>query len=139
MKASWKSQIVAAGVVCLVGGVGFAAPQDYLHRSSLRATVRMTDGSRRTVTLRGVGCASGLCSRVRAMNTEGDSVWLDSLASIRDISNDTRGRVTAILQSRSGQERRAAIVATNRVLYLGGRDGRTEKLDLASVIRLDFE
>jgi hypothetical protein len=139
MKASWKSQIVAAGVVCLIGSVGFAAPQDYLHRSSLRATVRMTDGTRRTITLRGVGCAYGLCSRVRAMDTDGENVWLDSIASLRDISSDTNGHVTAILQSRNGEERRASIVAGNRVLYLRGPDERTEKLDLASVIRLDFE
>jgi hypothetical protein len=98
-----------------------------------------TDGTRRTITLRGVGCAYGLCSRVRAMDTDGESVWLDSLASLRDISSDTNGHVTAILQSRKGEERRASIVAGNRVLYLRGPDERTEKLDLASVIRLDFE
>jgi hypothetical protein len=144
------SRIAAIAVVCLVGSTGVASsitpwlPLPVVdaregHRSSLRARVTMADGTARTLTLQGVGCTERICSRVRATDMKADSVWLDGLASVREISREADGPVTAVLKFRNGSEREASIVPGNRVLYLKGHFGRTEKLDLASVARIDFE
>jgi hypothetical protein len=68
-----------------------------------------------------------------------DSVWLDGLASVRAISHDTNGSVKAVFAFKNGMERHASVVQVNRVLYVNGRFGRTEKLDLGSLTRIDFE
>lgn len=62
----------------------------------------MADGTTRTVTLEGVGCAETLCLRVRAGTVKVDSVWLDGLASMRAISHDADGPVEAIFKFRGG-------------------------------------
>jgi hypothetical protein len=134
------SAIVVVGVVSVVGTFGSATPHDDVrHRSSLRATVTSVDGTARTVTLEGVGCSISMCSRVRAKDTNKDNVWLDGLSSVRQISNDGHGPVQAIFRFKDGAERQASIVEGNRILYI--RDGfrATEKLDLASVTRIDFQ
>lgn len=142
---SWGPRIAATGVVCLVclgGGAGVASiatHDDEGRKSSLRATVTMANGTARTVTVQGVGCAVSMCSRVRAKDISADSVWLDGLASVREISHNADGPVTAIFTFRAGAERQASIIALNRVLYIRGRFGLTEKLDLASLMRIDFE
>jgi hypothetical protein len=130
------------GVVCLVASAGVASitPNDYQgHRSSLRAKVTMADGTARSITIQGVGCTISMCSRVRARDIQADSVWLDGLASVREISHDADGPVKAVLKFRDGAERQASIVAGNRVLYVAGRFGSTEKLDLGRVSRIDFQ
>ena len=78
-------------------------------------------------------------SRVRAKDTNKDDVWFDGLSSVRQISHDGHSFVQAIFRFRDGVERQASIVEGNRILYI--RDGfrTTEKLDLASVTRIDFE
>jgi hypothetical protein len=132
--------IVVVGVVSLVGTFGSATPHDDArHRSSLRATLTSVDGTARTVTLEGVGCSISMCSRARAKDTNKEDVWFDGLSSVHRISHDGHGPVQAILKFRDGTERQASIVEGNRVLYI--RDGfrKTEKLDLASVTRIDFE
>lgn len=109
------------------------------HRSSLRAKMTMADGTMRTITLQGVGCTERICSRLRAAALMADSVWLDELASVRAISHETQGPVTAVFTFKNGMERQASIVQVNRVLYVDGRLGRTEKSDLGSLARIDFE
>ena len=99
----------------------------------------MANGTARTITLQGVGCTERLCSRVHARDMKADGVWLDGLASIREISHNADGPVQAVFTLKDGSERRTSIIALNRVLYIQGRFGRTEKLDLASVARIDFE
>ena len=99
----------------------------------------MTDGSSRAITLRGVGCPIAMCSRVRARDSKADNVWLDGLASVRDISHNASGPIRARLTFRDGTERQTSIVEDNRVLYIEGRFGRTEKLDLANLTKIDFE
>jgi hypothetical protein len=136
------SAILVAGAVSLVGTFGGAnaTPHDDVRpRSSLRATLTTLDGTARTVTLQGVGCSISMCSRVRAKDANTDDVWLDGLSSVRQISHDSHGSVQAIFRFRNGAERQASIVEGNRILYI--RDGfrRTEKLDLASLGRIDFE
>jgi len=110
---SFASRIAAIASVCLVGSAGassIAAQDSEGHLSSLHARATMADGTSRAITLQGIGCTAGICSRVRATDVKADSVWL-------------------------GSERRTSIVAGNRVLYVQGRFGRTEKLDLRRQFR----
>lgn len=147
--SSWGSRIAAAALVVLAGSTAVASVAPWLplpavddragHRSSLRARATMLNGAVRTMTIQGVGCTERLCSRVRAKDTTADTVWLDGLASIRAISHETEGPVRALFTLRNGVERQASIIPANRVLYVQGRFGRTEKLDLASLTRIDFD
>jgi hypothetical protein len=109
------------------------------HQSSLRARVTMVDGTSKAITIQGVGCTDRICSRVRATAVMADSVWLDGLASVRAVSHNASGPVSAVFTFRNGVERHASIAQLNRVLYVDGRFGRTEKLDLGSLTRIDFE
>lgn len=137
-------RITAITVVALASGTAFGGvenvePADFQgHRSSLRATVTLADGGARTVTLQGIGCTVAMCSRVRAMDTNAESVWLDGLRSVDDISPEADG-VTAIFTFKNGSERRSSIKAGNRILYVARYLGRTEQLDLASVTGIQFE
>jgi hypothetical protein len=145
----WVSRVsVITSIWLLLGSGAFAsviAPWlplpavDQGHRSSLRARVTMVDGTSRAITIQGVGCTDSICSRVRATALTADSVWLDGLASVRAISHDINGPVKAVFAFKNGMERQASIVQVNRVLYVDGRFGRTEKLDLGSLTRIDFE
>ena len=108
------------------------------HRSSLHATVTMTDGTCHSITLQGVGCSQGMCSRVRVKDTETNNVWLDGLASVSDISQNADGPVHAILTFKDGSSRQASITALNRVLYVGNLLW-TRQLDLTKVRRVDFD
>jgi hypothetical protein len=142
---------VVASVWLLLGSGGYAsviAPWlplpavDNGHRSSLRARATMVDGRSRAITIQGVGCTESICSRVRATSSTADSVWLDGLASIHSIhaiSHDPNGPVKATFTFKNGTERQASIVQVNRVLYVDGRFGRTEKLDLGGLTKIDFE
>jgi len=138
---SMASRIASMAVICLVAANGVASTphNDPRHRSSLRARVTLADGTARAITLRGVGCTESICSRVRAKDTSSGDVWLDGLASIHDISHLPTGPVTAVFTFKDGEERQAAIIAWHRVLYIEGRFGFTQKLDLARVSRIDFE
>jgi hypothetical protein len=135
------SRLAAFAAVVLVGAVGLptTAPFDLEgHQSSLRARIAMSDGTSRRVTLRGVGCTQAMCSRVRVRDTNTDSVWLDGLASVRDISQNGEGPVRAVFAFKDGSSREISINAWNRVLYVGSRFW-TDKVDLAGVTRIDFE
>ena len=141
----WVPRIVltgVVGVVCLVGNAGRASvtPHDDVgHSSSLHATVALAGGEVRSITLQGVGCVTSMCSRVRAKDVHAESVWLDSLASVRDMAQDADGSVSATFRFKDGGERRVSIIAGNRILYVRGRFGIAERLDLASLTTMDFE
>jgi hypothetical protein len=138
---SMMSRMAAIVGLCLVAGIALANTphNDARHRSSLRAKVTMADGTTRRITLHGVGCQESICSRVRARDTKAGDVWLDGVASIRDISHEPTGPVTAVFRFKDGGERRTSIIEWHRVLYIEGRWGLTQKLDLARMSRLDFE
>ncbi len=137
-------RIGVIGVVALAGGAAFGDVQNIEpagfqgHRSSLCATVTLANGTVQTVTLQGIGCTAAMCSRVRALDSNAESVWLDGLTSVHDISREADG-VTAVFTFKNGFERRSTIRAGNRVLYLAGDFGRTEQLDLADVTLIEFE
>jgi hypothetical protein len=139
---AWGSRFAIACALLLAGTIGGAAilPHDSnKHRSSLHATVTMTDGTTRRVVVQGVGCPEAMCSRVRAKDSNDETVWLDQLVSVQDISRNTSGAVRAALKFRNGTERGVSIVALNRVLYVRGGWWTAKKLDLARVTKINFE
>ncbi len=139
------SRIAVAGIVafvCLAPSLGVSSVgphDDPAHKSSLRAIVTMTDGTTRTITLQGVGCPVGMCSRVHAKDINANDLWLDGLVSVCDISHNPVGPVTATFKFKNGDEHQASIVALNRVLYVKSHFGSNKKLDLAAVTKIDFE
>ena len=136
--------IGAIAVVALVSGTAFGGAENVEpagfqgHGSSLRATVTLADGGARIVTLQGTGCTNAICSRVRALDTNAESIWLDDLMSVHDVSPEGDG-VSALFSFKDGSQRRSSIRAGNRILYIAKRFGRTERLDLARVTRIQFE
>jgi hypothetical protein len=132
---------VLATVILLGGAIGVPTTASFDlegHDSSLRAKVTMTDGTCHTIILQGVGCAEGMCSRVRVGDTKTDPVWLDRLASVREISQNADGSVHAVLTFKDGSSRETSITALNRVLYVGRRFW-THQFDLAGVKQIEFE
>src|ERR1700730_7301664 len=84
---SWVASLAAVGTLCLLSSVSFARPHDDpAHRSALHVTLTLANGTRHAATLQGVGCTEAMCSRVRAQDDQADSIWLDGLASVRQIS-----------------------------------------------------
>ena len=71
-------------------------------------------------------------------DSETGGVWLDRLASVRDISQIAAGPVHAVFTFKDGSSRETSITALNRVLYVGGRFW-THQLDLARVKQIEFE
>lgn len=133
-------RILTLAFVCLIAitGLRSMAPSTVEgHRSSLQARITTIDGTQRTVTLEGVGCTESMCSRVVVGCVKTDSLWLDSLSSISDISPDRDGSVKATFAFRNGGQNAASILANNRVLYVDGL-WRIEKLDLGSLNKIEF-
>ncbi len=142
MKLLSVSRMALVGVLCVAGaGAASIAPRSLSnlegHHSSLKATLTMGDGTVRAIRLEGVGCPQDMCSRVKARE-QANGIWLDGLASVREISH-IAGPVTARFQFKDGTERQASIIAANRVLYVRRPLGFTEKVDLGSVSKIDFE
>ena len=78
---SLGSRITAIAIVCLVGSTGIVSTiSPFLplpavhhyegHRSSLRATVTMADGTTRTITLQGVPAEAGCVEGKVIQNTQ---------------------------------------------------------------------
>jgi len=135
----WGAHLAAIGALCLLATVSFATPHDdSAHRSGLPVTLTLVDGRQRPALLQGVGCNEAMCSRVRAQDSHADSVWLDGLASVRPMTHHASGPVRAVLVFKDGTIREAAIIESNRVLYLADRSGRQRTLDLASLNQIDF-
>jgi hypothetical protein len=107
------------------------------HASDLMANLTLSDGTRRTVQLEGIGCSVAMCSRVaiKGQAASGSLVrtWLDNLAAIRSTAS---GR--ALLVMKDGTERQISLVRDFRVLYLARGHGGDEKLDLAKVRSVEF-
>lgn len=133
--------IAAIVALYFVGDAGVASTPDDSpnHRSRLHAKLTLADGSIRAVTLQGVGCPISMCSRVRARDTKASSLWLDGLASVSQISQvGIGGPVKALFKFKDGSERFDSVIGANRVLYLQGWFGLSEKLDLATVREISF-
>jgi hypothetical protein len=134
------SRVIGIAAVVLLSTGGLPATtfvDDQGHTSSLRARVTMRDGTFRTESLQGVGCVRAMCSRVRARAAH-ESIWLDELLSIREISQNSEGPVRAVFTFKDGSSKETAVNALNRVLYVGSRLW-SRQIDLAGVSRIDFE
>jgi hypothetical protein len=79
-----------------------------------------------------------MCSRVAVKNTKWEGMWLDGLTSIYSISHDAVGPVKATFRFENGTQRQVSVVPDNRVLYVQGRFGASERLDLANLDRVEF-
>lgn len=131
--------LATVGTLCLLSSMSFARPHnDPAHRTHLRVTLTLANGTRHAATLQGVGCTESMCSRVRAQDNRADSIWLDGLASVREISGASSGSLDVVLSFRDGTQRAASIRETNRILYLTDSRGHDRILDLASLTQLDF-
>ena len=89
------------------------------------------NGESRTLSFKGVGCAMNMCSRVRIQSKIKDSLgvsdtWLDSVASIRDITNQD-----ALFILKDGTSRRLPVISGNRFLYFA--NGKSEMGKFKSV------
>ena len=107
------------------------------HRSGQTIKVTLRDGGTRTVKLEGVGCPQAICSRtaIHAQAGKGSEVraWFDGLASIQDTTAHD-----ALFISKNGTRQRLSLLNDFRVLYLTGRLGGTERLDLSQVRSVEF-
>jgi len=133
--------VVLAVIILFAGTIATPASTRFAfegHQSSLHAMVTMTDGTCHTITLQGVGCARGMCSRVRVKDIEKNSVWLDGLASVSNISRNADGPVRAVFTFKDGSSRQVSVTALNRVLYVGNLFW-ARQLDLTKVRRVVFE
>ena len=136
---SWVASLAAVGSLCLFSSLSFARPHDDpAHRSALHVTLTLTNGTRHAATLQGVGCTEAMCSRVRAQDSQADSIWLDGLASVRQISGAASGPLHVVLGFRDGTEHAASIRETNRILYLTDSHGHNRTVDMASLTQIDF-
>jgi hypothetical protein len=113
-----------------------STPNASEHRSDLNVRITMPDGAVRSATLNGVGCAANICSRVsiKATTENGPvSLWLDSIAAIRDTTDHD-----ALVISKNGTARRMSLITDFRVLYLSNKSRSSEKLDLSKIQSLEF-
>jgi hypothetical protein len=138
MSLALGARIAVVAVACLVGGNGIASVEANAgHKTSLPAMLTMADGTAKAVTLEGVGCAANMCSPVRARENNSNSIWLDGLTSIRQI-HDANGVVQATFACKNGIERDGSIAQDNRILYISRWLWTPQKIDLASIHRIDF-
>src|SRR5262245_34641707 len=138
-------KVISTFVVLLAtvwtGGVGALFGSDERtagHQSHIVARVTTENGTERSITIEGVGCWQSLCSRVAVRGTAaGEShittTWLDTIAAIRDITEDD-----AAVVLRNGTVQRLAIIHDNRVIYFLDQYGREGKLDLSGVKSVEF-
>jgi len=134
--------LAARFIICSVVGAGFlgSAGRSSLPRPSLGdrdhyspGLVRVTwpNGESRTLSFKGVGCAMNMCSRVRIQSKIKDSLgvsdtWLDSVASVRHITNQD-----ALFILKDGTSRRLPVISGNRFLYFA--NGKSEMGKFESV------
>ena len=127
----------ASGAAVMESARGADTKDAGQHLSGLPTRITFRDGSVRTASLQGLGCTASICSRVAMKGKAKDDswlrFWLDGISSIRAISPSD-----AVLVMKNGAEQRIALVPDFRVLYLGERYGKPEKLDLTAVEAIEF-
>jgi hypothetical protein len=141
---------ILAAAIGVLGSFAFSAARpaetDRGHSSNLVAKITMPDGGVRTVIVQGVGCAVNMCSRAAVRSKEAADIrlatlglhretltWLDSIAAIKDITNNDASFVL-----KDGSERRLSIVDGNRFFYFGDRYFGSGKIDVAKVRSIEF-
>ena len=122
--------------LAVVGAAPATAPVGSTHRT---IHLSFRDGSSQTAQLDGVGCDESMCSRT-VVNTRAlgsgvvDHTRLDDVVAIQDI-----GGGDAAFVLKDGSTRRVRVVADNRVLYVIGADGRTQKINLRRLTSIEFD
>jgi hypothetical protein len=136
--ANWRLWLFAVTLLVAFGITRlYSVPRTFEgHQSSLHARVTAVDGTQRIITIEGVGCNESMCSRVVVNCVKTEGPWLDSLASIRDITPNHDGSVNVTFRFRDGGASKTSIVPNNRVLYMAGLWNK--KIDLGSVTEVDF-
>ncbi len=133
-------------LLMLFATVALAGPLQTVHgapRKDATAaphTVRLElrDGSSRVVRLQGVGCDESICSRVAVNSrTVGNVVVnrtkFDDIRAVKDITDDS-----AVFVFTDGTTRHVSVIPENRVLYVIGPSGATEKIRLRQLSALDL-
>lgn len=139
-RISMTSAFVATFVVLASLAVVTAAPTTAAVSSRHRMIqLSFRDGSSQTVQLDGVGCDASICSRAivntRAIGSSAvDHTRLDDIAAMRGIDD---GDAIAVLKD--GSTRRVSVVPDNRVLYVIGADGRSQKIRLRQLTSIQFD
>jgi hypothetical protein len=134
----WQAALIGISLTCGIAVASLAPKGQAGHATSLRAVITTADGNAQRVTLEGVGCPTGVCSRVKAKDVSLDTIWLDGLAEVSSISH-APGPVTATFRFKDGSQREVSIITTNRVLYVKRASGRMEQLDLGALAKIQFE
>jgi len=119
--------VVGVGFLGSVGLTTFSQPRipsDGNHSSPAIARVTWPNGDTRNLRFAGVGCAISMCSRVRIQSmvkdsTAVNSTWLDSVALIKDITDQD-----ALFVFKDGTVSRLPILSGNRYLYFA--NGKAE-------------
>jgi hypothetical protein len=138
MCAMKKCVCALVGLVALAGGAWAGPKEARAESAGLVARMTRANGTSQTVTLEGVGCSEALCSRVAVQSkAENDrrvtKTWLDTIASIRDITSKD-----ALFVLKNGTTRRLSVVHDNRFLYFADQHGGERKIDLAGIKSIEF-
>ena len=103
-------------------------------------TVRLElrDGSSRLVQLQGVGCDESICSRVAVNSRTVGNVVVNrtkfaDIRAVKDITDDS-----ALFVFQDGTTRHVSVILDNRVLYVVGSTGATEKIRLRELRAVDL-
>ena len=138
LRKSWIPALLLVTVAFAMKEAGEAdAPGRQAHLSGLTARITRPDGTVQMAKLEGLGCSQSICSRVaikgKASNNSLTSVWLDSIAAIKDTTENG-----ALLVMKDGTGQRISLVTDFRVLYLANQSRSPEKLDLTKIKSLEF-
>jgi hypothetical protein len=129
------STLAALAPFAVVG----AAPTATAVKSTPRVIhLSFQDGSSKTVQLDGVGCAESICSRIIVNSRAVGSAVVNHtrLAEIVALRNIDDGNAVVVLKD--GSKRSVSVVPDNRVLYVIGADGRTQKVNLGRLKSIEF-
>ena len=120
-----------------IDGVSADQSNASAHPTSLTARVALPDGTTEMLKIDGFGCSVALCSRVfiRAKGSGGvaESIWIDTIAEIKDIADNG-----ALFVMTDGTARRLSFVSDFRVLYFRGPNNSVKKLDLSRIRSLQI-
>lgn len=134
---SFVALVLLAPLGSTIGAASAPYAAEEGHLLGMMTRITLSDGATRTVKLEGVGCTASICSRTSIKGkAEHESIvktWFDSIAAIKDTTDSD-----ALFVMKDGTQRRMSLLKDFRVLYIEGRNGTPEKLDLAKVKSIEF-
>jgi hypothetical protein len=136
-RMSCMAVVLLAPLGSTIGAASAPSATEEGHLSGMMTRITLPDGATRTVKLEGVGCTASICSRAAIKGkAERESIiktWFDTIAAIRDTTDSD-----ALFVMKDGSQRRMSLIKDFRVLYIAGRNGAPEKLDLGKVKSIEF-